>query len=114
MMAGRDTDDPMGSPRRQLELLGLEEALRRADAAGATPGERRRLRGRLEAAHGVLTALPTPDELAFLHSGLCQTFLPHARPASDDAIWRRRAGRFTLLVSPGVMDDGRRVARVGV
>jgi replication initiator protein len=104
----------MDAPRAQLELLGLDEALRRADAAAATPGERRRLRERLEAAHGVLTALPTPDELAFLHSGLCQTFLPHARPASDDAIWRRRAGRFTLLVSPGAIDDGHRVARVGV
>src|SRR5215213_3915383 len=104
----------MDSLRGQLELLGLEEALRRADAAGATPSERRRLRDRLETAHDVLTALPMPEELAFLHSGLCQTFLPHARPASDDAIWRRKAGRFTLLVSPGVMDDGRRVARVGV
>jgi Plasmid encoded RepA protein len=104
----------MDSPRGQLELLGLEEALRRADAAGATPSERRRLRDRLETAHDMLTALPMPEELAFLHSGLCQTFLPHARPASDDAIWRRKAGRFTLLVSPGVMDDGRRVARVGV
>jgi hypothetical protein len=104
----------MESPREQLELLGLDEALRRADAAGATPGERRRLRGRLEAAHEVLAATPTPDELAFLHSGLCQTFLPHARPASDDAIWRRRAGRFTLLVSPGALDDGTRATRVGV
>ncbi len=104
----------MESPREQLELLGLDEALRRANAAGATPGERRRLRGRLEAAHEMLVATPTADELAFLHSGLCQTFLPHARPASDDAIWRRRAGRFTLLVSPGALDDGQRVARVGV
>jgi hypothetical protein len=104
----------MGSPREQLELLGLDEALRRADAAGATPGERRRLRGRIEAAHEVLIAPPTPEELAFLHSGLCQTFLPHARPASDDAIWRRRAGRFTLLVSPGALDDGTRATRVGV
>jgi hypothetical protein len=104
----------MESPREQLELLGLDEALRRANAAGATPGERRRLRGRLEAAHEMLVATPTADELAFLHSGLCQTFLPHARPASDDAIWRRRAGLFTLLVSPGALDDGQRVARVGV
>ncbi len=104
----------MASAREQLELLGLDEALRRADAAGVTPGERKRRRGRLEAAHEVLAALPTPDDLAFLHSGLCQTYLPHARPASDDEIWRRRAGRFTLLVSPGAIDDGRRVARVGV
>ena len=104
----------MDSPREQLELLGLEEALRRADALGTTPGERKRLRHRLETAHEVLAALPTPDELAFLHSGLCQTFLPHARPASDDEIWRRRAGRFTLLVSPGAIDDGCKVARVGV
>jgi hypothetical protein len=58
----------MDLPREQLELLGLDEALRRADAAGATPGERKRLRGRLEAAHEMLAALPTPDELAFLGS----------------------------------------------
>lgn len=104
----------MDSSRTQLELLGLDEALRRVDAAGATASERKRLRERLEVTHGILTALPTPDEMAFLHSGLCQTFLPHSRPASDDAIWRRRAGRFTLLVSPGAMDDGQRATRVGV
>jgi hypothetical protein len=43
----------MDSPREQLELLGLDEALRRAEAAGATPSERKRLRDRLEAAHSV-------------------------------------------------------------
>jgi hypothetical protein len=104
----------MDSSRAQLELLGLDEALRRADAMGATPAECKRLRQRLEVAQGILAALPTADELAFLHSGLCQTFLPHGRPASDDAIWRRKAGRFTLLVSPGAMDDGKRAVRVGV
>jgi hypothetical protein len=104
-----------GSPRGQLEFLGLDEARRRADVAGATPTERRRLRGRLEAAHEIMGAQPTPEELAFLHAGLCQTFLPHARPAADDAIWERSAGRFHLMVSPGVMrgGDGKAV-RVGV
>ncbi len=48
----------MDSPREQLELLGLDEALRRADTTGATPGERKRLRHRLEAAHDILAALP--------------------------------------------------------
>ena len=101
--------------RGQLELYGLEGALRRADAEGATPAERRRLRNRVEATHKILSELATPEELAFLHAGLCQTCLPHSRPASDDAIWRRASGRFPLMVSPGGVDDGAGPAvRVGV
>ena len=55
------------------------------------------------------------DDLAFSHSGLCQTCLPHARPDSNDLIWERSSGRFHLMVSPGVMrgPDGR-ATRVGV
>src|SRR3712207_5729728 len=105
----------MVSTRDQLELLGLDGALRHADAEGATPTERRRLRNRLEATHRILSELATPEELAFLHAGLCQTCLPHSRPASDDAVWRRASGRFTLMVSPGVVDNGAgRAVRVGV
>jgi hypothetical protein len=51
-----------------------------------------------------MSSLPEPDEMAFLHSGLCQTYLPHSRPASNRAIWRRSAGDLTLIVQPGVID----------
>jgi hypothetical protein len=96
------------SPRRQLELVGLQESLRLAEAEGASPAERRRLRERLEVAHQLLIDLPAMDDIAFLHSGLCQTYLPHTRPKENHSVWRREAGRFTLIVAPGVLDERRR------
>lgn len=96
------------SPKRQLELVGLDESLRRAELEGASPAERRRLRERLEVAHQLLIDLPAIDDIAFLHSGLCQTYLPHTRPKENHAVWRREAGRFTLIVAPGVLDERRR------
>jgi hypothetical protein len=88
--------------------MGLEESLRLAEAEGASPTERRRLRERLEVAHQLLIDLPALDDIAFLHSGLCQTYLPHTRPKENHAVWRREAGRFTLIVAPGVLDERRR------
>ena len=92
-------------PRQQLELTGLEESLRLAEAEGATPTERKRLRERLEVTHQLMGDLPALDDVAFLHSGLCQTYLPHTRPKENHSVWRREAGRFTLIVTPGVLDD---------
>ena len=40
------------------------------------------------------------SSLAFLHAGLCQTYLPHMRPKENHAVWRREAGRFTLTSRP--------------
>jgi hypothetical protein len=77
------------SPRRQLELVGLQESLRLAEAEGASPAERRRLRERLEVAHQLLIDLPAMDDIAFLHSGLCQTYLPHTRPKENHSVWQR-------------------------
>jgi hypothetical protein len=79
----------------QLEMLGLDEAKRRATAEEATPAERRRLLRRVEVTHESMSELPSPDNLSFLHSGLCQTCLPHSRPVENHAIWRRRSGRFS-------------------
>jgi Plasmid encoded RepA protein len=93
------------NPRHQLEFVGLEQALLAAEAEGATPSERRKLRDRLEVAHQLLIDLPTPDDIAFLHSGLCQTYLPHSRPKENHSVWRRESGRFTLIVTPGVLDE---------
>jgi hypothetical protein len=57
----------------------------------------------------------TEDDLSFVHSGLCQTALPHQRLASNDEIWQRSSGRFHLMISPGVIrnKEGKAV-RVGV
>ncbi len=56
----------------QLEMLGLEETRRRVRGEGATQRERRRLERRVEVTHELMSVLPTPDDLSFLHSGLCQ------------------------------------------
>jgi hypothetical protein len=96
------------SPKQQLELAGLQQSLRLAEMEGATPAERRRLRERLEVAHQLLIDLPGMDDIAFLHSGLCQTYLPHIRPNENHSVWRRQAGRFTLIVAPGVLDEHRK------
>ena len=63
----------------QLELLGLDETRRRV-VQGCSPAERRKMLKRVETMHEVMSALPASDELSFLHSGLCQTCLPHNRP----------------------------------
>jgi hypothetical protein len=92
------------SIRDQLNLLGLDQTLLCAQASGT--GERgveRQIR-RVQTVHSILSELPTSEDLAFLHSGLCQTCLPHSRPASNRDVWRRRSGRLTLIVQPGVLD----------
>ncbi|MBE7159268.1 MAG: plasmid replication protein [Rhodospirillales bacterium] len=86
---------------KQLELLGLDETRRRIAGEAATPRERERLLQRVDLAHEMLSTMPDAEDLGFLHSGLCQTCLPHSRPASNHAIWRRTSGRFTLSITPG-------------
>jgi hypothetical protein len=89
----------------QLDLMvdGLDEARRKVEAAPRSM--RTRLLKQLETEHDLLSGLPAIDDLSFLHSGLCQTCLPHSRPASNTTPWTRTSGRFTLIVSPGVLDD---------
>lgn len=89
---------------KQLELMGLEET-RRAAATVGSAQERRRLLQRVDVTHALMSELPGADDLSFLHSGLCQTCLPHSRPASNIAVWRRSSGRFSLIVTPGVVDE---------
>ena len=55
-------------------------ALRLAEAGAASSAERARRRRRVEVTHDILADLPGPDELGFLHSGLCQVYLPRSRP----------------------------------
>jgi hypothetical protein len=87
----------------QLELLGFDETVRRAEATASTEAARRRVRQRIETMHEVMSALPEGEDLGFQHAGLCQTFLPHSRPKSATDIWKRKSGDFTLSVSPGAV-----------
>lgn len=84
----------------QLTLFGFQEVLRRAEASGVGRGELKRI----QAAHQVLGE-GEDDDLSFLHSGLCQTALPHKRPEDDSKPWERRAGRLCLIVQPGTGRD---------
>jgi hypothetical protein len=86
----------------QLELIGVEEARKLAEAV-PTKAVRSRLLNRIATTHDLLMALPNADDLAFNHSGLCQTFLPHSRLDNNRTVWKRESGRFTLMVAPGVM-----------
>ena len=88
----------------QLLLLGLGEARRLADAA-PTKAAASRVRNRIESAHDLLSDLPSPQDLAFQHAGLCQTCLPHRRPKYNHTVWKRQSGRFTLFVRPGIVTD---------
>lgn len=92
----------MKSYRKQLELVGFDEALRRATSEAQTPQQAKVLQKRVEKAFEILTEDPQDAEMAFLHSGLCQTCLPHSRPANNHDVWTRSSGRFTLMVQPGV------------
>ncbi len=87
----------------QLSLFGLQETRRMAEVA-ASKSVRARQVNLVESAHALLSEMPSAEDLGFLHSGLCQTGLPHMRPARNHAFWKRQSGRFTLLVTPGVID----------
>jgi hypothetical protein len=85
-----------------LGLIGYEEARRQAELL-PFKAVRARALNRVETLHDLLSELPTGEDLTFNHSGLCQTSLPHARPASNTTVWKRQSGRFTLMIRPGVM-----------
>jgi hypothetical protein len=87
----------------QLTLLGFDEAMRRATLESATEHERERNRRRVEVAFEIALNLPGPNDLAFLHSGLCQTHLPRSRPSSNRSAWLRQSGRFRLVIQPGLL-----------
>ena len=90
--------------RDQLEMFGLDATRRLAAASATTELQRKRAIERVDVTHDIASSLPTGDDLHFQHAGLCQTFLPARRPASNQSVWRRTAGKFTLIVTPGVMD----------
>lgn len=100
----------MAEIHEQLNFAGLDSLVRVAEAG---PNPRAEVK-RIMAAHQALAELADED-IAFCHSGLCQTALPHSRPGSDDALWKRSSGRFHLIVAPGVfVEKNGEARRVGV
>jgi hypothetical protein len=87
----------------QLEMTGLEEAVRQIEEFGGHETTVRRRVKLVQTEHEIRSALPTPDDVMFNYSGLCQTFLPHSRPADNHTPWRRQNGNFILRVMPGAM-----------
>ncbi len=88
---------------KQLEIFGLDETRRQVALSTTSKRERERLARRVEATHDIMSSLPEAEDLSFLHSGLCQTCLPHSRPAQNHTVWRRTSGRFTLSITPGTL-----------
>ena len=91
--------------RDQLDMFGLEATRNFAALNANSERQRARAVARVETIHDIASSLPTGEDLHFQHAGLCQTFLPHRRLASNQSIWRRSAGKFTLIVTPGVLDE---------
>ena len=77
----------------QLEMFGLDGARRLAETATTSGRERSRMLNRIDVTHKLMSEMPANEDLSFLHSGLCQTCLPHSRPADNNGIWQ--AGRRT-------------------
>src|SRR3712207_9126160 len=75
----------------------------RADEYSDRKGEGMRItkvQRRLLDAGGAIMA-ESPDELAFQHTCLAQTCLPHRRPPDDVRRWQRDQGRAHLLIVAG-------------
>src|ERR1700722_13009990 len=88
----------------QLEMFGLDGAKRLVENSTTSAREHSRLLRRIDVTHELMSELPCGEDLSFLHSGLCQTCLPHSRPAENHALWYRKSGRFSLTVQPGSID----------
>jgi hypothetical protein len=85
------------SLHEQLRLFGVEESIRQAEKD----------RGRIKIIRSASQVLDDPNDgdLSFLHSGLCQTALPHTCPKDNSQPWERRSSKVTLIVEPGTVRD---------
>lgn len=68
------------------------------DQTGQDPSIRR-------AGASILPQPPSDEDLSWMHSGLCQTALPHVAPKSNTQVWERRSSRCALIVEPGTVRD---------
>lgn len=78
---------------------------------GATPeavAEQRRLQWSLE----ILGK--EPEDISYLHAGLCLLTLPRARPANEFRPWDRVNGRLGLSIVPGYLPTEKGSVEVGV
>jgi hypothetical protein len=97
----------MGEMHDQLRLFGFDEVIKQAKGDSS--------RSRLVRAAAEILVEPDEDDLSFLHSGLCQTALPHTRPADNSRPWERRSAKVSLIVEPGtVRSDNGVLEYVGV
>jgi hypothetical protein len=92
---------------KQLEIFGLDEVRYRIQQSVISPNEKKKQLGLVETTHKMLSELPEAADLRFMHSGLCQTTLPHSKPEFDHTIWEKTSGRFTLSITPGAVRRGR-------
>lgn len=75
--------------RRQSQLILFDEAER------IEQRDRRRLQWATE------IMAEEPEEISYLHAGLCMAALPHRRPAREFEPWTRTNGDYRLTVTPG-------------
>lgn len=90
----------MGEVHDQLKLFGPERVIELAEKEGAPRAQIESIRAAASLIHP-----PGDHDLNFLHSGLCQTALPHSRPANNAQPWTRRSGALKLIVTPGVASN---------
>jgi len=92
--------------KEQLMLLGFVQSVNAAKATEMSAKERSLLLRRIETAHGIMSSEPGYEGLSFLHSGLCQMWLPHTKLGDNHSRWVRNSGRATLIVQPGALHRG--------
>ena len=83
----------MKTMREQLILFGADGLAERKPA----PEDVRRVAWASEIASS------NPEEIAYLHAGLCLAALPHRKPRDEFATWSRVNGNYHLVVRPGIM-----------
>ncbi|WP_247870786.1 replication protein RepA [Azospirillum sp. TSO5] len=54
------------------------------------------------------------SSIGITYSGFCILSFPHRKLKSDDEVWVRSTGPFSLLIEPGAVAKGRKVVRLGV
>lgn len=83
----------MKTMRDQLILFGSEGLTQQAPSANHA----RRVAWASE------IAASNPEDIAYLHAGLCLAALPHRKPRDELATWSRVNGNYHLVVRPGIM-----------
>lgn len=83
----------MKTMRDQLILFGVEGLTEHA----SDPAHAKRVAWASE------ISAANPDDIAYLHAGLCLAALPHRKPRDEFATWSKVNGNYHLVVRPGIM-----------